>query len=80
MKDVCDRSTVTSMVTEAVESGEIRQSVQALAQRVKRDVAAGGSSDAEFNRLVGFIAELSAMARHQAHTPVITNGDVRHQD
>ena len=80
MKDVCDRSTVTSMVTEAVESGEIRQSVQALAQRVKRDVAAGGSSDAEFNRLVGFIAELSATPRHQAQTPVITNGDGRHQE
>ncbi|RLN00227.1 7-deoxyloganetic acid glucosyltransferase-like [Panicum miliaceum] len=79
MKDVCDRSTVTSMVTEVMESSEIRQSVQALAQRVKRDVATGGSSDAEFKRLVGFIAELSAAHRHQDQTPVITNGDVSHQ-
>ncbi|KAF0906631.1 hypothetical protein E2562_012213 [Oryza meyeriana var. granulata] len=59
MKDVCDRAVVERMVREAMESAEIRASAQALARQVRRDVAAGGSSAAEFERLVGFIKELS---------------------
>uniref|UniRef100_A0A0D3GR30 UDP-glycosyltransferases domain-containing protein n=1 Tax=Oryza barthii TaxID=65489 RepID=A0A0D3GR30_9ORYZ len=43
----------------AMESGEIRASAQALAREVRQDVADGGSSAAEFERLVGFIKELS---------------------
>nr|CAB3457976.1 unnamed protein product [Digitaria exilis] len=59
MKDVCDRAVVERMVMEAMESGEIRRSAEALARQVKRDVAAGGSSATEFQRLIGFIRELS---------------------
>ncbi|KAF2922855.1 hypothetical protein DAI22_07g144450 [Oryza sativa Japonica Group] len=59
MKDVCDAAVVERMVREAMESGEIRASAQALARRVRQDVADGGSSAAEFERLVGFIKELS---------------------
>jgi hypothetical protein len=58
MKDVCDRAVVEKMVREAIESNEIRRSGEALAQQVKRDVDAGGSSATEFERLVGFIREL----------------------
>ncbi|CAL5062732.1 unnamed protein product [Urochloa decumbens] len=60
MKDVCERAVVEKTVREAMESDEIRRSAEALAQQVKRDVAAGGSSVTEFERLVGFIRELSA--------------------
>uniref|UniRef100_A0A0D3GR29 Uncharacterized protein n=1 Tax=Oryza barthii TaxID=65489 RepID=A0A0D3GR29_9ORYZ len=59
MKDVCDAAVVARMVREAMESGEIRASAQALAREVRRDVADGGSSTAEFKRLVEFIVELS---------------------
>jgi hypothetical protein len=59
MKDVCERGVVGRTVREAVESAEIRRSAEALAQQVKRDVAAGGSAATEFERLVGFIRELS---------------------
>ncbi|CAN6218845.1 unnamed protein product [Urochloa humidicola] len=59
MKDVCERDVVARTVREAMESHAIRSSAQALAQQVKRDVAAGGSSATEFQRLVGFIRELS---------------------
>ncbi|EAZ39840.1 hypothetical protein OsJ_24281 [Oryza sativa Japonica Group] len=59
MKDVCDAAVVERMVREAMESGEIRASAQALAREVRQDVADGGSSAAEFERLVGFIKELS---------------------
>jgi UDP:flavonoid glycosyltransferase YjiC (YdhE family) len=59
MKDVCDAAVVARMVREAMESGEIRASAQALAREVRQDVADGGSSAAEFERLVGFIKELS---------------------
>uniref|UniRef100_A0A0E0EBB9 Uncharacterized protein n=1 Tax=Oryza meridionalis TaxID=40149 RepID=A0A0E0EBB9_9ORYZ len=48
------------MVREAMESAEIRASAQALARQLRRDIADdGGSSAAEFQRLVGFIKELS---------------------
>ncbi|CAN6211650.1 unnamed protein product [Urochloa humidicola] len=60
MKDVCERGVVEKTVREAMESAEIRRSAEALAQQVKRDVAAGGSSVTEFERLVGLIRELSA--------------------
>ncbi|TKW34795.1 hypothetical protein SEVIR_2G329300v4 [Setaria viridis] len=60
MKDVCERGVVERTVREAMESDEIRRAAQALAQLVKRDVAAGGSSATELERLVGFIRELSA--------------------
>nr|CAB3454331.1 unnamed protein product [Digitaria exilis] len=59
MKDVCDRTVVEKTVREAMESDEIRRSAEALARQVKRDVAAGGSSATEFQRLVGLIRELS---------------------
>ncbi|CAL5086663.1 unnamed protein product [Urochloa decumbens] len=59
MKDVCERDVVERTVREAMESDEIRRSAEALAQQVKRDIAAGGSSATEFQRLVGFIRELS---------------------
>ncbi|CAN6205406.1 unnamed protein product [Urochloa humidicola] len=59
MKDVCERGVVERTVREAMESAEIRRSAQALAQQVKRDVAAGGSSAMELERLVGLIRELS---------------------
>uniref|UniRef100_A0A0D9WYX5 Glycosyltransferase n=1 Tax=Leersia perrieri TaxID=77586 RepID=A0A0D9WYX5_9ORYZ len=59
MKDVCDRAVVAKMVREAMESAEIRESARTLARMVRQDVADGGSSAAEFKRLVGFIKELS---------------------
>jgi hypothetical protein len=59
MKDVCERAVVEGMVREAMESGELRVSAQALAQQVRRDIADGGSSATEFERLVGFIKELT---------------------
>ncbi|XP_066394854.1 myricetin 3-O-rhamnoside 1,2-glucosyltransferase UGT709G2-like [Miscanthus floridulus] len=60
MKDVCDRVTVESMVREAMQSTEMRKSAQALAEKVRRDIAEGGSSSTEFQRLLSFIKELSA--------------------
>uniref|UniRef100_A0A0D9WYW9 Glycosyltransferase n=1 Tax=Leersia perrieri TaxID=77586 RepID=A0A0D9WYW9_9ORYZ len=69
MKDVCDATVVERMVKEAMESDEFRASAQALAQQVRQDVADGGSSTAEFKRLVGFIEELSTAA---GRTPVAT--------
>ncbi|PUZ72081.1 hypothetical protein GQ55_2G364700 [Panicum hallii var. hallii] len=59
MKDVCNRAVVEKTVREAMESAEIRRSAQALAQQVRRDVAVGGSSATEFDRLVKFIKKLS---------------------
>ncbi|KAL6639305.1 hypothetical protein ACP70R_023035 [Stipagrostis hirtigluma subsp. patula] len=59
MKDVCDRVVVERMVREAMESSEIRETAQALAQKVMRDITDGGSSVTEFQRLVRFIRELS---------------------
>ncbi|XP_040381939.1 myricetin 3-O-rhamnoside 1,2-glucosyltransferase UGT709G2-like [Oryza brachyantha] len=70
MKDVCDRAVVERMVREAMESADIRASAQALARQVRRDVAAGGSSAAEFERLVGFIKELSTNSVHQPHSSI----------
>ncbi|XP_052168644.1 myricetin 3-O-rhamnoside 1,2-glucosyltransferase UGT709G2-like [Oryza glaberrima] len=61
MKDVCDRAVVERMVREAMESPEIRASAQAMARQLRLDVAAGGSSSSELQRLVGFINELSAV-------------------
>ncbi|KAL6639306.1 hypothetical protein ACP70R_023036 [Stipagrostis hirtigluma subsp. patula] len=60
MKDVCDRAVVERMVRETMESSEIRESAQALAQKVRQNIAEGGSSLTEFQRLVKFIRELSA--------------------
>ncbi|CAN6205405.1 unnamed protein product [Urochloa humidicola] len=68
MKDVCERGVVQRTVSEAMESAEIRSTAQVLAQQVKRDVVAGGSSAREFQRLVRFIKELSmedAKSDHQ---------------
>jgi UDP:flavonoid glycosyltransferase YjiC (YdhE family) len=62
MKDVCDRVVVESTVREAMESEEIRRSVHALAEQVKRDVADDGASALEFKRLISFITELSTSA------------------
>ncbi|TKW34790.1 hypothetical protein SEVIR_2G329100v4 [Setaria viridis] len=59
MKDVCERDVVERTVREAMESDEIRRSARALAEQVERDIADGGSSAMEFERLVGFIKELS---------------------
>ncbi|XP_062189995.1 myricetin 3-O-rhamnoside 1,2-glucosyltransferase UGT709G2-like [Phragmites australis] len=58
MKDVCDRAVVERMVREAMESAGIRGSARALAQQVRRDIADGGSSAMEFERLVKLIREL----------------------
>ncbi|KAL6662217.1 hypothetical protein ACP70R_000076 [Stipagrostis hirtigluma subsp. patula] len=83
MKDMCDRATVKSMVTEAMESSDMRQSVQALAQQVRRDISEGGSSAAEFKRLVGFIRELSATAtknRIRAKTTVLSTTTIKDED
>ncbi|CAL5086672.1 unnamed protein product [Urochloa decumbens] len=66
MKDVCERAVVERTVREAMESDEIRRSAEALAQQVKRDVAAGGSSATELDRLVGFIRELNASSHGQS--------------
>uniref|UniRef100_A0ACD5UNK2 Uncharacterized protein n=1 Tax=Avena sativa TaxID=4498 RepID=A0ACD5UNK2_AVESA len=60
MKDVCKRAVVEAMVREAMESGELRMSAQTLAQQVRRDIADGGSSTTEFERLLCFIKELTA--------------------
>ncbi|CAN6218840.1 unnamed protein product [Urochloa humidicola] len=60
MKDVCERDVVEGTVREAMESDEIRRSARALAEQVERDMADGGSSAMEFQRLVGFIRELSS--------------------
>ncbi|CAL5086669.1 unnamed protein product [Urochloa decumbens] len=60
MKDVCERGVVEKTVREAMESDEIRQSAEALAEQVKRDIADGGSSAMEFKRLVSFIRELGS--------------------
>jgi UDP:flavonoid glycosyltransferase YjiC (YdhE family) len=60
MKDVCDRGVVESMVREAMESAEIRRSAQALVEQVRRDIAEGGSSATEFQRLLSFIKQLRA--------------------
>lgn len=62
MKDVCDRAVVQRMVRQAMESAELRRSAQALAQQVRRDIAEGGSSATEFNRLISFINQLSLHA------------------
>ncbi|TVU39084.1 hypothetical protein EJB05_12487, partial [Eragrostis curvula] len=59
MKDVCDRAVVERMVREAMESAKIRSSAQALAQQLRQDIADGGSSATEFQRLVTFIRDLS---------------------
>ena len=67
MKDVCDRGVVERTVREAMESAEIRRSAHALAEQVKRDVADGGASALEFERLVSFVRELSTSA---AQTPI----------
>ena len=48
---------VEGMVRQAMESGQLRMSAQALSQEVRRDVAEGGSSATEFKRLVSFIKE-----------------------
>ncbi|XP_044318476.1 myricetin 3-O-rhamnoside 1,2-glucosyltransferase UGT709G2-like [Triticum aestivum] len=65
MKDVCERAVVERMVREAMESGELRRSAQALSQQVRRDIAQGGSSVSEFERLVKFIKELTANGAHK---------------
>ncbi|KAM3209557.1 hypothetical protein ACQJBY_063942 [Aegilops geniculata] len=57
MKDVCERAVVEGMVRQAMESGQLRMSAQALSQKVGRDIAEGGSSATEFQRLIGFIKE-----------------------
>jgi hypothetical protein len=58
MKDVCHRAVVERAVREAMESGEIRAAVQAMARQLRLDVADGGSSSSEIKRLVAFIREL----------------------
>jgi hypothetical protein len=63
MKDVCERAVVQRMVRQAMESAELRRSAQALARQVRHDIAEGGSSATEFNRLISFINQLSL------HTP-----------
>uniref|UniRef100_A0A0E0DE19 Glycosyltransferase n=1 Tax=Oryza meridionalis TaxID=40149 RepID=A0A0E0DE19_9ORYZ len=56
---------VARMVREAMESGEIRTTAQALAEKVRQDVADnGGSSAAELKRLVGFLRELATRIQH----------------
>ncbi|KAL6875581.1 hypothetical protein ACP4OV_013094 [Aristida adscensionis] len=57
MKDRCDRATVRSMVTEVMESTDMRRSVQELGLQVRRDIAEGGSSATEFKRLLAFIRD-----------------------
>uniref|UniRef100_A0A0E0LKT4 Glycosyltransferase n=1 Tax=Oryza punctata TaxID=4537 RepID=A0A0E0LKT4_ORYPU len=64
MKDVCDAAVVERMVTEAMESGEIREKAQALAEKVRQDVGDGGSSATELKRLVGFLRELATRNEH----------------
>uniref|UniRef100_A0A0E0LKT3 Glycosyltransferase n=1 Tax=Oryza punctata TaxID=4537 RepID=A0A0E0LKT3_ORYPU len=64
MKDVCDAAVVERMVREAMESGEIRGSAQAVARQLRRDIAEGGSSAMELERLVAFIRELVMPIQH----------------
>ncbi|XP_040382240.1 7-deoxyloganetic acid glucosyltransferase-like [Oryza brachyantha] len=66
MKDVRDAAVVEKTVREAMECPEIRASARALSQRVRQDVAGGGSSAAEFKRLVEFIVQLSTTNRAAA--------------
>lgn len=61
MKDVCQRAVVERMVREAMESPEIRASAQSMSRQLRLDVAEGGSSSSELERLVGLITELSAV-------------------
>ncbi|VAI91572.1 unnamed protein product [Triticum turgidum subsp. durum] len=61
MKDLCDRAIVEGKVREAMESGELRGRAHAMAQQLKLDVAVGGSSSCDLERLVGFIRELRPM-------------------
>ncbi|CAL5083007.1 unnamed protein product [Urochloa decumbens] len=61
MKDVCERDVVERTVREAMESAYIKGTAQALAQQVRRDVAAGGSSAMEFERLVRFVKDLNTL-------------------
>jgi hypothetical protein len=70
MKDVCERAVVEGMVREAMESAELRMKAQALAQQVRRDVAEGGSSATEFERLVCFIKELTVKAATASNNTV----------
>ncbi|KAF2922860.1 myricetin 3-O-rhamnoside 1,2-glucosyltransferase UGT709G2 [Oryza sativa Japonica Group] len=75
MKDVCDAAVVERMVREAMESAEIRASAQALARQLRRDIADdGGSSAAEFQRLVGFIKELSQSMADSKSDDLLTAG------
>uniref|UniRef100_A0A0E0EBC0 Glycosyltransferase n=1 Tax=Oryza meridionalis TaxID=40149 RepID=A0A0E0EBC0_9ORYZ len=75
MKDVCDAAVVERMVREAMESAEIRASAQALARQLRRDIADdGGSSAAEFQRLVGFIKELSQSMADSKPDDLLTAG------
>uniref|UniRef100_A0A453STT6 Glycosyltransferase n=1 Tax=Aegilops tauschii subsp. strangulata TaxID=200361 RepID=A0A453STT6_AEGTS len=60
MKDLCNRAIVQGKVREAMESGELRGRAHAMAQQLKLDVAVGGSSSSDLERLVGFIRELRA--------------------
>lgn len=63
IKDVCDRAIVEREVREAMESAEIRARAQAMAHQLGLDVAPGGSSSSERDRLVAFIRDLSALQR-----------------
>ncbi|VAI39928.1 unnamed protein product [Triticum turgidum subsp. durum] len=62
MKDVCQRAVVERMVREAMESPEIRASAQSMARQLRLDVAEGGSSSSDLERLVRLITELSLSA------------------
>uniref|UniRef100_J3MVM2 Glycosyltransferase n=1 Tax=Oryza brachyantha TaxID=4533 RepID=J3MVM2_ORYBR len=52
MKDVCDRAVVARMIKEAMESPEMRASAQAMARQLRIDVAKGGSSSSDMERLI----------------------------
>ncbi|TVU30612.1 hypothetical protein EJB05_22242, partial [Eragrostis curvula] len=67
MKDVCDGDVVARTVREAMESDGIRRAARAMAEQVRRDVADGGSSAVEFERLVRFIKELSTPGVETEH-------------
>jgi hypothetical protein len=58
--DVLDAAVVAGMVREAMEDPGIRAAAQAMARRLRTDVAPGGSSASDLERLVGFINEVSA--------------------
>ncbi|CAL5077629.1 unnamed protein product [Urochloa decumbens] len=60
IKDACERDVVERMVREAMESAEIRAAAQAMARQLRLDVAPGGSSAKDLERLVAFITDLSA--------------------